>query len=235
MSIVYLKASVTNKVLEFEKQKRSFASKILIRYGNDENTNVPVEDFSLDITLGDSWNENYSYNDKGLFLIENGKITLPPKGSVVVSIRESIRMPNNKFGIVLSTGSLFLQEGVQIPSAKVEPGYSGTLKLRLVNSSNKKVFLNQNQKIASIIFFNTAHTPHLIEATNSENANIPKQGRLAKIKGWFKQQGLGQGIQLTIAIATSLSMLIAAIGFAYGVYKDHHTAPTQDSPIQSGK
>ena len=119
MSIVYLKANVTNKVLEFEKQKRSFASKILIRYGNDETKDVHIEDFSLDITLGDSWNENYSYNDKGLFLIENERIVLPPKGSVVVSIRESIRMPNNKFGIVSSTGSLFYQEGVQIPSAKV--------------------------------------------------------------------------------------------------------------------
>ena len=234
MSIVYLKANVTNKVLEFEKQKRSFASKILIRYGNDEKTDVHVEDFSLDITLGDSWNENYSYNDKGLFLIENERIVLPPKGSVVVSIRESIRMPNNKFGIVLSTGSLFLQEGVQIPSAKVEPGYSGILKLRLVNSSNKKVFLNKNQKIASIIFFDTSHTPHLIEATNSENTNIPKQGKWNKVRSWFKQQGVGQAIQLTIAIATSLSMLIGAIAFAYGVYKDHHTAP-QNTPTQTSR
>ena len=127
------------------------------------------------------------------------------------------------------------QEGVQIPSAKVEPGYSGTLKLRLVNSSNRKVFLKKNQKIASIIFFDTSHTPHLIEATNSENTNIPKQGRLDKMVGWFKQQGVGQGIQLTIAIATSLSMLIAAIGFAYGVYKDHHTAPLQNSPTTTGR
>lgn len=234
MSIVYLKANVTKKVLEFEKQKRSFASKILIRYGNDEETDVHVEDFSLDITIGDSWNENYSYNDKGLFLIENERIVLPPKGSVVVSIRESIRMPNNKFGIVLSTGSLFLQEGVQIPSAKVEPGYSGILKLRLINSSNKKVFLNKNQKIASIIFFDTSHTPHLIEATNSENTNIPKQGKWNKVSSWFKQQGVGQTIQLIIAIATSLSMLIAATAFAYGIYKDHYTAP-QQTPTQTSR
>lgn len=143
-------------------------------------------------------------------------------------------MPNNKFGIVLSTGSLFLQEGVQIPSAKVEPGYSGILKLRLVNSSNKKVFLNKNQKIASIIFFDTSHTPHLIEAANSENTNIPKQGKWNKVRSWFKQQGVGLAIQLTIAMATSLSMLIGAITFAYSVYKDHHTAP-QNTTTQTSR
>lgn len=191
MSIIFLKNSTTSDIEEFERQKKSFDSQIFIVYDEDKNLKetVKVDDFSLDITLGKSWNENYSYNDKGLFLIEDQKITILPHTSVVVAIREYIKMPYNKFGIVLSTGSLFLQQGIQIPSAKVEPGYSGLLKLRLVNSSNDKVTLYQNQKIASIVFFQTNHTPPFIEAINSESTNIPHKGRFKKIMTWIKQQG----------------------------------------------
>ena len=90
MSIIFLKNSTTSDIEEFERQKKSFDSQIFIVYDEDKNLKetVKVDDFSLDITLGKSWNENYSYNDKGLFLIEDQKITILPHTSVVVAIRE---------------------------------------------------------------------------------------------------------------------------------------------------
>ena len=222
MSIIFLKNSTTSDIEEFERQKKSFDSQIFIVYDEDKNLKetVKVDDFSLDITLGKSWNENYSYNDKGLFLIEDQKITILPHTSVVVAIREYIKMPYNKFGIVLSTGSLFLQQGIQIPSAKVEPGYSGLLKLRLVNSSNDKVTLYQNQKIASIVFFQTNHTPPFIESINSESTNIPHKGRFKKIMTWIKQQGWAQGLQLCLVIVGIITIILTVLNFGYGVYKD---------------
>lgn len=138
-------------------------------------------------------------------------------------------MPYNKFGIVLSTGSLFLQQGIQIPSAKVEPGYSGLLKLRLVNSSNDKVTLYQNQKIASIVFFQTNHTPPFIEAINSESTNIPHKGRLKKIMTWIKQQGWAQGLQLCLVIVGIITIILSVLNFGYGVYKDINTNTTPTS------
>lgn len=235
MSIIFLKNSTTSNIEEFERQKKSFDSKIFIVYNEDKlpSENVKVDDFSLDITLGKSWNENYSYNDKGLFLIEDQKITILPHTSVVVAIREYIKMPYNKFGIVLSTGSLFLQQGIQIPSAKVEPGYSGLLKLRLVNSSNDKVTLYQNQKIASVVFFETNHTPNFIEAINSESTNIPHKGRLKKVMTWIKQQGWAQGLQLCLVIVGIITIILAILNFGYGVYKDVNedaSTSSQSSP-----
>lgn len=231
MSIIFLRNSTTSDIEEFERQKKSFDSQIFIVYDEDKTSKemVKVDDFSLDITLGKSWNENYSYNDKGLFLIEDQKITILPNTSVVVTIREYIKMPYNKFGIVLSTGSLFLQQGIQIPSAKVEPGYSGLLKLRLVNSSNDKVTLYQNQKIASIVFFQTNHTPPFIEAINSESTNIPHKGRLKKIMTWIKQQGWAQGLQLCLVIVGIITIILSVLNFGYGVYKDINTNTTPTS------
>lgn len=231
MSIIFLRNSTTSDIEEFERQKKSFDSQIFIVYDEDKTSKemVKVDDFSLDITLGKSWNENYSYNDKGLFLIEDQKITILPNTSVVVAIREYIKMPYNKFGIVLSTGSLFLQQGIQIPSAKVEPGYSGLLKLRLVNSSNDKVTLYQNQKIASIVFFQTNHTPPFIEAINSESTNIPHKGRLKKIMTWIKQQGWAQGLQLCLVIVGIITIILSVLNFGYGVYKDINTNTTPTS------
>lgn len=232
MSIICLKNSTTSNIEEFERQKKSFDSHIFVVYEEEKSLEdkqkVPTDDFSLDITLGKSWNENYSYNDKGLFLIEDKKITILPRSSVVVTVREYIKMPYNKFGIVLSTGSLFLQQGIQIPSAKVEPGYSGLLKLRLVNSSNDKVTLYENQKIASIVFFETNHTPPFIEAINSESTNIPHKGRFKKIITWVKQQGWAQGLQLALVIVGFITITMSILNFGYDVYKD---ISKQNAPI----
>jgi len=181
MSIVFLKESVTNKNNEFEDSRRSYNSKIFICYDDDKNNNekksVPVDDFSVDITLGGSWNENYSYNDNSLCLLESDYIKIQPKATVVVTVSEFIRVPNNRFGIVVSTGSIFLQYGVQSPTAKVEPGYSGTLILRLTNQSTSIVEIKKGDKLASIIFFETNHT---IEHVNAENSRLISEKKATK-------------------------------------------------------
>ena len=185
MGIVYLKENTVQDRNVFEKQKKSFNSKILIDYtdANEKSTSsLLVDDFSIDITLGKSWNENYSYNDRSLFMIEGETISIKPRSSVVVSIRENISIPNNMFGLVISTGSIFLQHGVQSPTAKIEPGYSGVLVLRLVNYSDSVVTIKKGQKIASMIFLRTEHTPPHTFATNSESTNIKKKGFLERTK-----------------------------------------------------
>ncbi|HGM6348526.1 TPA: hypothetical protein ACKP8H_002774 [Serratia marcescens] len=212
MSIIHLKSRTTTNSNDFERNKKSFNSKLFLCYederSNPNRNNVHIDEFSLDLTLGNSWNENYSYNDKGLFIIENGKISIPARTSVVVTVRETMKVPNNIFGIVMSTGSIFLQDGIQSPSAKIEPGYSGTLKLRLVNYSAKKVELTKGQKIGSAIFFQTDHTPDFIEASNSESTNIPKKGRVKRAWNIFKQQWLSYGPNF-------ISMLISVVAIIF--------------------
>ncbi|MCE9873995.1 hypothetical protein LZ667_21785 [Hafnia alvei] len=208
MSIIFLKDSITNDRAEFERSKKSFNSK-LHTFHADDNTDVSSDDFSLDITLGMSWNENYSYNDRSLFLIEGDSITIKPKSSVVVSIREKIIVPNNMFGLVISTGSIFLQHGVQSPAAKVEPGYDGILILRLVNYSDISVSIKKGAKIASVIFFRTEHTPQYTYASNSERTNIKKKGRGEIIKLESKKFLVNHGFKVIPIVISILSLLLA--------------------------
>ncbi|WP_271460363.1 dCTP deaminase domain-containing protein [Pantoea leporis] len=225
-----MKDRVTSNNGIFEKNKKSYNSKLYLCYDDEKNkkdkTEIPIDEFSLDLTLGNSWNENYSYNDKGLFLIENEHITIAPRTSVVVTVKESMKIPNNWFGMVMSTGSIFLQDGIQSPSAKIEPGYSGVLKLRLVNYSTKKVELKKGQKIASAIFFQTAHTPDFIEATNSESTNMPKKGRIKRMWNICKQQWVSYGPSFVMMLIALLSLVFTG----YGVF--HKEKPIENSAMQ---
>lgn len=209
MSIIYLKDSITDKRDVFENSKKSFNSKILAT--DSENKNAIIsDDFSLDLTLGNSWNENYSYNDRRLYKIEEESISIKPKSSVVVSVNEIITVPNNLFGLVISTGSIFLQHGVQSPSAKVEPGYEGALILRLVNFSNKSVTINKGTKIASVIFFRTEHTPSFTHASNSNVVNIKKKSFGEISKAYAKNFFSNHAYKLIPIIISSLALIVAA-------------------------
>ncbi|ENC9731724.1 TPA: hypothetical protein I9236_003156 [Citrobacter freundii] len=220
MSIIFLKESITQERSDFERSKKSFNSKLLAFHA-DDNSNVNSDDFSLDITLGMSWNENYSYNDRSLFLIEGDSITIKAKSSVVVSIREKIIVPNNMFGLVISTGSIFLQHGVQSPTAKIEPGYEGVLILRLVNYSDSAVSIKVGAKIASVIFFRTEHTPQHTYASNSERTNIKKKGKMELLKMGTKKFLSNHGVTIIPIIISILSLLVA-----YGTY-------TKTNPINN--
>lgn len=208
MSIMFLKESITSDRGDFERSKKSFNSKLFAIHA-DDNTNVSSDDFSLDITLGMSWNENYSYNDRSLFLIEGDSILIKPRSSVVVSIREKINVPNNMFGLVISTGSIFLQHGVQSPAAKIEPGYEGSLILRLVNYSDISVTIKKRAKIASVIFFRTEHTPEYTYATNSERTNIKKKGKFEIFCSSLKNIITNHGFKIITIIISILSLLVS--------------------------
>jgi deoxycytidine triphosphate deaminase len=221
MSIIFLKDSVTKDRADFENSRKSFNSKILAFHVDDKSI-VDSDDFSLDITLGMSWNENYSYNDRSLFMIEGDSITIKAKSSVVVSIREHILVPNNMFGLVISTGSIFLQHGVQSPAAKVEPGYEGVLILRLVNYSDSPVTIKKCDKIASVIFFRTEHTPMYTHATNSERTNIKKKGKCEMMKIEAKKVLSNHGFSIVTVFLSILSLLVA-----YGSYRKSETEKPQ--------
>lgn len=221
MSVIYLKSAITKDPDDFEKCKKSFNSKILIYFEeqrskkSDEREDVKVDDFSLDITLGHSWNQDYSYNDTSLYTIEGDEIKIAPRSSVVVRIREFIRVPNNRFGMVLSTGSLFLQSGVQSAIAKIEPGYSGTLVLRLTNTSSNVARIKKGEKIASVIFLETNHTPSYTAAENSRRISEEKATRFKRFSFWMVREShrLMVFSQIAIAVATVFAAIFAGISF----------------------
>lgn len=152
MSVVRVKSKITRSNADFEANSQSISS--LIYTSAREET---LEEFSIELHLGNGWNEFYSQYDKQLRKIEKS-IVIGKGKSIVVEVEEEIKVPCNRYGIVLPTGSLFLARGVLLTAAKVEPSFHGKLKVRLYNTSSYKVEIKPGEKIGSVVFFSTQTT-----------------------------------------------------------------------------
>ncbi|MDF5995101.1 hypothetical protein P4200_12665 [Pseudomonas aeruginosa] len=90
---------------------------------------------------------------------------------------EEIKVPHNRYGIVLPTGSLFLSRGVLVASAKVEPAFDGKLKLRIFNTTNKNVCLTKGEKLGSVIFSpQNRRTPKAPSSVAVKYRRFPSRG-----------------------------------------------------------
>jgi len=153
MAVIHLNDRITNRSDNFERYKRSSESLI---YFDSQGT----ESFSIDFSVGTRWAEYTGQGDlPHLYDIENGRIQINSKQSVLVETKEKIMMPHNLFGIIMPTGRLFLNNGIMCNTAKIEPGYEDKLFLLLYNTSNSKKEIEIGDKIATAIFFSTEETP----------------------------------------------------------------------------
>ncbi len=151
MSILYLPSRTTAIDEEYRKQQVADASKILV----DET--AQIESFSIELTVDTNWSESYGKTN-AMVEIDSTGIELASGRSIVIEVAEKIGVPFNMYGLVIPTGSLFLDQGIIIAAAKIEPAFQGKLKLRLVNNSGERRKVVIGQKVASAIFFATDHT-----------------------------------------------------------------------------
>lgn len=209
MGVIQIKGRTTDCAEKFSKFSSSSSSHI---YTTAVEKNI--ENFSIEISLGDGWNESYSDANVGLIQIADS-INVGARASIVVEVAEEIRVPFNRYGIVLPTGSLFLAQGILIASAKVEPAFNGKLKLRLFNTTDKKIKLNKGRKLGSVVFFSTESTiPHDIISRNS-NISVPQVTRRSSLYKWFGANKV-TWIGWLIAIASPWLLAVAMYFVYYG-------------------
>lgn len=198
MSVLQIKGRTTNSQPDFDTFALSSNSCIFTTA-----TEPNIEEFSIELTLGEGWNDNYSAHDRNLRRIEDG-IMVRGHGSIVVEIQEEIRVPHNRYGIVLPTGSLFLSRGILITPAKVEPAFCGKLKLRIFNTTHQKIFLKKGEKLGSVIFFSTESTKvHNVIYRASEISTSPKS-RFRELRKWL-------GTNKTLWIGWVVSMVSSSL------------------------
>jgi dCTP deaminase len=88
---------------------------------------------------------------------ENKKLVLPngfllgPKRSVVCIAKESLQLPPDVLGRVLTKGQLF-SIGILPVNTYADPGFVGRLGITLWNASNRYVLIKPDQRIAKIEF-----------------------------------------------------------------------------------
>jgi hypothetical protein len=88
------------------------------------------------------------------------------------------------YGLLVPTGSLFLGLGVLVAPAKIEPGYSGKLTLRLFNTTAEKHTLTIGQKLGSAIFFPTETTLDHATLKRERGTSTPTYGKFVRMKKW---------------------------------------------------
>lgn len=221
MSVLQIKGRTTNSQTDFDAFSLS-SNSCIFTTAADAN----VEEFSIELSLGEGWNDNYSGRDKNLRRIDES-ITVNRHGSIVVEVQEEIRVPHNRYGIVLPTGSLFLSRGILIASAKVEPAFFGKLKLRMFNTTQQKIVLKKGEKLGSVIFFPTESTKiHNVTFRKSE-ISAPPIPRWTETKKWLAaNKTLWIGWVISI-ITSSLIAFLLTYTFYYRPMLDMQKPPAQ--------
>ncbi len=231
MSVLQIKGRTTNSQPDFEAFALS-SNSCIFTTASDPN----IEEYSIELSLGEGWNDNYSENDKNLRRIDGG-ITIRGHGSIVVEVHEEIRVPHNRYGVVLPTGSLFLSRGILITPAKVEPAFFGKLKLRIFNTTHQKILLKKGEKLGSVIFFSTESTKAHNVIYRSSDISATPISRIAETKKWLainKTAWIGWIISM---ITGSLIVFFLTYAFYYKPMLEMQKTPTpthnQSVPNQS--
>ena len=233
MSVVQVKGRTTKIETEFDSLSLSVNSLILT---DAEDSNV--EEFSLELSVGDGWSDSYSISNRSLWKIDEG-ITVRGRDSIVVEAREFIRVPHNRYGVVLPTGSLFLSRGILVASAKVEPAFMGKLKLRIFNTTNKSVYLKSGEKLGSVVFFSTESTQrHNVISRAGEISTVPVS-RMTKLKKWLS---LNRNLWIGWIVSILSSSVVSFVLSYFFYYKpmlektsDHSAISTQVAPVKNSE
>jgi deoxycytidine triphosphate deaminase len=178
MSVIHIKERSTPDEELFTEQKSSQASLLLI------NEQAITDRFSLELTVGTAWAKVFSSTEKSFVQIDANGVQIGRHDSIVIEVAEDIRVPNNMYGLLVPTGSLFLGLGVLVAPAKIEPGYSGKLTLRLFNTTAEKHTLTIGQKLGSAIFFPTETTLDHATLKRERGTSTPTYGKFVRMKKW---------------------------------------------------
>jgi deoxycytidine triphosphate deaminase len=227
MALIAIKDQIADDPEKFEKFKKSDSSVIY-------TTALKIEEFSIELSVGDRWAEELSKEAPQMYSIENEAIEIKPKSSIIIQTLEFLCVPNNMYGLIMPTGSLLLQQGIFIANTKIEPSFNGKFEILLYNSSNCKRVIKKGQFVASAIFFRTEKTTNLPPITK-DNPPIKKHKKLyQKIYSSIKADPKF----VILIISTILTSSLAAAFFSYFMIqnvapqKDDYSKGKADSVIQ---
>lgn len=206
MSVVDIAGRNTASQEDFEASKWSDHSRLFLEGGTDNS----VESFSIELTVGSTWSQKYSAEHNGMYGIPDEGIRFDPRASLVVEVAEAIAVPYNMYGLVIPTGSLFLDRGIIIAAAKIEPAFTGKLKLRLVNTTAERQVLKRGTKIASGVFFTTEQTRFHAAHGKKISASVPVPPWWKRSLKWAANNpAIVIGWLITIAVSSVSGLLLS--------------------------
>lgn len=195
MSIVSLESRTTSDWGKYEAYRSSSDSLIFINEGFTTDASGPD---CLCITVGSCWYDNGRYIE----LDKKKGLRVRPHTSIVFEAHEQLALPLNIYGLLFGAGSN-IYRGAFISSGKVDPGFSGKLKIGFHNGSDESIILHIGDKLAYCLFLNTEscliNMPFLAPVTPPAHL-LTKPERAKK---WFFRNA-SQIITIVIAVISIL-------------------------------
>jgi len=233
MSVVEIKNRVVHDEKRFQEAGLSDRSLLFLDGG------LPPSNFSVELSVGRSWSEKYGASSTTMYEIGSDGLAIARHGSIVVEVAESIKVPHNMYGLVVPTGSLFLDRGVLIAPAKVEPSFHGTLKLRLFNTTGYKHTLKIGDKIASIVFFSTENTSFQQAVSKSSLRIVPAVPPFTRLWSWASRnipQIATWVIMIGCSSLTSTALTLLVVNKYHAPTQTSNQTPPQPAvPTNKGK
>lgn len=223
MGILSIRGKHTDCNETFERNKKSDAS--LIYTDTDA-----VEDFSIEFSVGNQWAKDLTKEKATMFEIEGDEISIKPQSSIVLEVKEHIKVPFNMYGLILQTGSIFLEQGILIGAGKIEPSFDGKLRMLIYNTSKTKRTLKKGQKIASAIFMRTDKTINASIYKDKRALVKERRGAIVKTLAFF-----GGDKKFTInliAMIITSSLTAAIVAHNMSLNDDKIVVPKQPSGIE---
>jgi dCTP deaminase len=116
---------------------------------NFEPTNVKQACYEL--RASDLFYETYSSREDKRVLVDSSGYILPPSSYVTAIVFETIDLPNDVLARIMAKGQLF-SIGIVPVNTYADPGFSGRLRITLLNASHRHLVIQPREAIAKIEF-----------------------------------------------------------------------------------
>jgi deoxycytidine triphosphate deaminase len=159
----------------------------------------PKEQVSVDLTVG----ALYQKSGDPDWLHVNEALTIYPGTCVIIQTAETIKMPNNAFGLLATKGSAGAK-GIVAANTKLDPLFDGNLNIPVFNVGGRKVEIRKGQPFCSISFWET-ESP--IVGNTTRNAIKVQPRTISKMRDFMDRNAahiITGGVSLIGAIVASL-------------------------------
>jgi deoxycytidine triphosphate deaminase len=158
----------------------------------------PKEQVSVDLTVGSL----YQRSSDPDWLHVNEALTIHPGTCLIIQTAESIKMPNNAFGLLATKGSIGAK-GAITANTKLDPLFDGNLNIPIFNAGDRKIELKKGQSFCSISFW-TTESP--VVGNTTRNAIKVQPRTTSKLKDFLDRN--------FVHIITASISLVGSIGAA---------------------
>ena len=119
--------------------------------------------------------------DAGLDIVSSQDVTVPARGSVVISTNLFVKIPNGFVGLMWSRSGLSVNHNIEVGAGCIDATYRGELKVHLYNHGNDDYHVSVNDKIAQLltipIFLNAYKEVDVLDETERGSDGFGSTGK----------------------------------------------------------